>query len=57
MLQAHPLLVEAWPRPWASGGGDRPGARGRYADLIVGFGANVQPGQVVSLGSEVGRRA
>jgi aminopeptidase len=27
----------------------------RYADLIVGFGANVQPGQPVFLGSEVGK--
>src|SRR5262245_53711464 len=27
----------------------------RYADLIVGFGANVQPGQTVYLGSEVGK--
>jgi aminopeptidase len=27
----------------------------RYADLIVGFGANVQPGQVVALGGEPGK--
>jgi len=27
----------------------------RYADLIVGFGANVQPGQTVFLGTEVGK--
>ena len=32
-----------------------PGARARYADLIVGFGANVQPGQVVLLGTELGK--
>src|SRR5207342_3037787 len=30
-------------------------ARARYADLIVGFGANVQPGQVVLLGTELGK--
>jgi aminopeptidase len=27
----------------------------RYADLIVGFGANIQPGQPVFLGTEVGK--
>jgi aminopeptidase len=27
----------------------------RYADLLVGFGANVQPGQVVAIGAEVGK--
>ena len=27
----------------------------RFADLIVGFGANVQPGQVVSIGAELGQ--
>jgi aminopeptidase len=29
----------------------------RFADLIVGFGANVQPGQVVAVGSEPGKEA
>ena len=29
----------------------------RFADLIVGFGANVQPGQVVAIGSEPGKEA
>src|SRR3954452_12435011 len=29
----------------------------RFADLIVGFGANVQPGQIVALGSEPGKEA
>jgi aminopeptidase len=27
----------------------------RFADLIVGFGANVQPGQIVAIGSEPGK--
>jgi len=27
----------------------------RFADLIVGFGANVQPGQVVAVSSEPGK--
>jgi len=27
----------------------------RFADLIVGFGANVQPGQIVAVGSELGK--
>jgi aminopeptidase len=27
----------------------------RYADLVVGFGANVQPGQVVAIGGEPGK--
>jgi aminopeptidase len=27
----------------------------RYADLVVGFGANVQPGQIVAIGSELGK--
>jgi aminopeptidase len=30
-------------------------ARARYADLIVGFGANVQPGQTVFVGTELGK--
>lgn len=29
----------------------------RFADLTVGFGANVQPGQIVSIGSEIGKEA
>ncbi|MCZ4496653.1 MAG: peptidase aminopeptidase, partial [Thermoleophilia bacterium] len=29
----------------------------RLAELIVGFGANVQPGQIVALGSELGKEA
>ncbi len=29
----------------------------RFADLIVGFGANVQPGQVVAVSSELGKEA
>lgn len=28
-----------------------------YADLLVGFGANVQPGQVVAVGAELGKQA
>jgi aminopeptidase len=31
------------------------GALERFADLVVGFGANVQPGQVVAVGSETGK--
>jgi aminopeptidase len=27
----------------------------RFAELVVGFGANVQPGQVVAIGSEIGK--
>ena len=27
----------------------------RFADLVVGFGANVQPGQIVALGTEPGK--
>src|SRR5882672_2374574 len=27
----------------------------RFADLVVGFGANVQPGQIVGIGSELGK--
>lgn len=27
----------------------------RFADLLVGFGANVQPGQVVAIGAEIGK--
>ena len=27
----------------------------RFADLIVGFGANVQPGQIVAVGAEPGK--
>ncbi len=27
----------------------------RFADLLVGFGANVQPGQIVSIGAEIGK--
>jgi aminopeptidase len=27
----------------------------RFADLMVGFGANVQPGQIVSIGGEIGK--
>jgi aminopeptidase len=27
----------------------------RFADLVVGFGANVQPGQIVAIGSETGK--
>jgi aminopeptidase len=29
----------------------------RFADLVVGFGANVQPGQIVAVGSEIGKEA
>jgi aminopeptidase len=32
-----------------------PGALERYAELIVRFAANVQPGQVVEVGSEIGK--
>ncbi len=27
----------------------------RFAELVVGFGANVQPGQIVAIGSEIGK--
>ena len=27
----------------------------RFADLLVGFGANVQPGQIVAIGGETGK--
>jgi len=27
----------------------------RFADLLVGFGANVQPGQIVAIGAEIGK--
>lgn len=27
----------------------------RFADLVVGFGANVQSGQIVAVGSEIGK--
>jgi aminopeptidase len=29
----------------------------RFADVIVGVGANVQPGQVVAIGTEPGKEA
>ncbi len=32
-----------------------PGTLERYADLVVGFAANVQPDQVVAIGSEIGK--
>jgi aminopeptidase len=34
---------------------DDPQLLERFADLVVGFAANVQPGQVVALGSEIGK--
>jgi len=40
-----------------SGAGLDPEQLARYADLIVGFGANVQPGQVVALAGEPGKEA
>ena len=36
-------------------GGDGDGRLGRFADLIVGFAANVQPGQVVAVATEPGK--
>lgn len=36
---------------------DDPATLDRLAELAVGFGANVQPGQVVAVGSEVGKEA
>jgi aminopeptidase len=38
-----------------SAGGLDPERLRRYADLIVGFGANLQPGQVLALGGEPGK--
>ena len=32
-----------------------PAALDRYAELIVRFAANVQPGQIVEVGSEIGK--
>ncbi|HEY5143013.1 MAG TPA: aminopeptidase [Solirubrobacteraceae bacterium] len=32
-----------------------PATLARFADLLVGFGANVQPGQIVSIGAEIGK--
>jgi aminopeptidase len=34
---------------------DDPQLRRRFADLVVGFAANVQPGQIVAIGSEIGK--
>src|SRR3954453_15587583 len=34
---------------------DQPDTLERFADLITGFAANVQPGQVVAVGSEIGK--
>jgi aminopeptidase len=34
-----------------------PGVLARYADLIVGFGANVQPGQIVEVRADLEKRA
>ena len=34
---------------------DDPATLTRFADLVVGFAANVQRGQVVSIGSEIGK--
>jgi aminopeptidase len=41
----------------AADSGDAPGARTlkRFADLVVGFAANVQPGQIVAIGTEPGK--
>jgi aminopeptidase len=41
----------------AARGGETPGAQTlqRFADLVVGFAANVQPGQVVAIGTEPGK--
>ena len=36
---------------------DDPAVLDRFADLTVGFAANVQPGQVVALSSEIGKEA
>jgi aminopeptidase len=34
---------------------DDPGLLDRFSDLVVAFAANVQPGQLVSIGSEIGK--
>lgn len=34
---------------------DDPAVRERFADLVVGFAANVQRGQIVAIGSEIGK--
>lgn len=34
---------------------DDPALLERFADLVIGFAANVQPGQVVAIGSEIGK--
>lgn len=34
---------------------DDPALLDRFADLVVGFAANVQPGQIVAIGSEIGK--
>ena len=39
----------------SSGTGFDPTTLERFADLLVGFGANVQPGQIVSIGAEIGK--
>jgi aminopeptidase len=44
MLGLHDERVSSFAPPLA-----------RFADLIVGFGANVQPGQIVAIGSEPGK--
>jgi aminopeptidase len=36
---------------------DDPELLERFADLVIGFAANVQPGQVVAIGSELGKEA
>ncbi|WP_230316137.1 aminopeptidase [Conexibacter sp. W3-3-2] len=40
--------------PGASGGMDE-ATLARFADLVVGFGANVQPEQIVAIGAEIGK--
>src|SRR3954451_21485878 len=34
---------------------DDPNLLERFADLVIGFGANVQRGQVVAIGAEIGK--
>src|SRR4051794_24334960 len=36
---------------------DDPAVLDRFADLTIGFAANVRPGQIVSIGSEIGKEA
>lgn len=41
--------------PASAAGGMDDAMLERFADLVVGFGANVQPGQIVAVGAEIGK--